>query len=224
MPGRQAIIWIVDDDSAVRVSLDSLLRAKGYRVHTFESAWAFLQSEIPDEPGCLLLDILMPEMNGLDLQDELRKAAINIPIIFITAHGDIPNSVRAMKAGAEEFLTKPFRHQDLFDVIERALNSDLVRRKERAEGMELRRRYQSLTPREREIMQLVVSGLLNKQTASELGISEKTVKFHRARATQKMGAGSLAELVRMSEKLGRIEVKMFVAESSIRATKLPSGK
>jgi FixJ family two-component response regulator len=205
MPGRQATIWIVDDDPAIRASLDSLLRAKGYCVQTFKSAGDFLDSEIPDEPGCLLLDIRMPEMSGLDLQDELKQAGRRIPIIFMTGHGDVPDSVRALKAGAEEFLMKPLRHQTLLNAIEQALDHAIASRDERVRMMSLRKRYQAMTPRERQIMELVVSGLLNKQIAGELGITEATVKLHRAKAMQKMEAGSLAELVKMSQGLGRFE-------------------
>jgi len=197
-----SIVYVVDDDSSVREAIKSLIRSVGLRVETFGTAQEFLKSARPDAPGCVVLDVRLPGLSGLDLQRELAANGINLPVIFITGHGDIPMSVRAMKAGALEFLTKPFRDQDLLDAILQALERDLSARQQRSETAELRERFDSLTAREREVMGLVVSGLLNKQIAGELGTSEVTIKIHRSQVMKKMDAGSLAELVRMTEKLG----------------------
>jgi len=197
-----SVVFVVDDDSSVREAIKSLIRSVGLRVETFGTAQEFLRSTRPDAPACVVLDVRLPGLSGLDLQHELTTHGINLPIIFITGHGDIPMSVRAMKAGALEFLTKPFRDQDLLDAIQQALERDRSARQQRSESAELRERLDSLTSREREVMGLVVSGLLNKQIAGELGTSEVTIKIHRSQVMKKMGAGSLAELVRMTEKLG----------------------
>jgi len=202
MSERDAMVFVVDDDSPMRESLKNLIRSVGLRVELFASAQEFLRSKRPDLPSCLVLDVRLPGLSGLDLQKRTGDAGIEIPIIFITGHGDIPMSVRAMKAGALEFLTKPFRVQDLLDAIQQALERDRSARQQRSETAELRERFDSLTSREREVMGLVVSGLLNKQIAGELGTSEVTIKIHRSQVMKKMGAGSLAELVRMTEKLG----------------------
>ncbi len=201
MKPAEAVVFVVDDDQAVREALCGLIRSVGLRPEAFASAQDFLNSPRPDAPACLVLDVRMPGLSGLDLQRELASSGERIPIIFITGHGDIPMSVRAMKAGAAEFLPKPFRDQDLLDAIGQALERDQAARKERAVLTEIRGRYDTLTAREREVAPLIVRGMLNKQAAAELGISEITVKVHRRNVMRKMKARSLAELVRILEQL-----------------------
>jgi FixJ family two-component response regulator len=201
MNAGDSIVYVVDDDASSRQSLEFLIRASGYTVRAFTSSKDFLASARPEIPACLVLDVRMPGLTGLELQGELAKRGIRLPIIFITGHGDIPMSVQAMKAGAMEFLTKPFREDNMLRAITLAIGKDRVAQRERLEMAELRRRHARLTPRERVVMASVVTGLLNKQVAAELGASEKTIKAHRAKVMQKMEAASLADLVRMSEKL-----------------------
>jgi FixJ family two-component response regulator len=202
MTETKPIVFVVDDDLSVRRSTERLIRSIGLEVQTFTSAREFLKNPRPKGPACLVLDVRMPGSSGMDLQRELARSEIYIPIIFITAHGDIPMSVRAMKAGAVEFLTKPFRSRSLLDAIRAAIDRDRAASNERSEIGALRQRYQQLTPREREVLLLVAAGLLNKQVAGKLATTERTIKFHRAHIMQKAHAESVADLVRMVEKLG----------------------
>jgi FixJ family two-component response regulator len=201
MSAPAPLVFVVDDEPLVSASLARLIRSLGLRVQTFATAQEFLRAERPDVPGCLVLDVRLPDVSGLDLQAKLAEAGVHLPVIFLTGHGDIPMSVRAMKAGALEFLTKPCKDQDLLEAIQRALERDRIAWQRRAEVAGLRARYAALTPREREVLPLVVRGLLNKQIAAELGTSEKTIKIHRGRIIQKMKAESLPDLVRMAQAL-----------------------
>jgi FixJ family two-component response regulator len=202
MTEPQSIVFVVDDDAEVRKALDRLMRSVGLHGQLFGSAQEFLKTKRPEVPSCLVLEVRLPGISGLEFQRKLADTNDPIPIIFITGHGDVPMSVRAMKAGAVEFLQKPFRDQDLLDAIQLALERDRASRQHEAEIATLRDRFEWLTPREREVLPLVVSGLLNKQIAAEIGTSETTVKVHRGQLMRKMGADSLPELVRMAEKMG----------------------
>ena len=198
----EAIVFVVDDDPSMRKALSNLFRSVGLRAEVFGSARELLESELPEVASCLVLDIRLPGPSGLDFQAELAKANIQIPIIFITGHGDIPMTVKAMKAGAVDFLTKPFRDQDMLDAVAIAIERDRTRRKDEKIVAELRAVFETLTARERDVLALVASGLMNKQIAAEIGLAEITVKIHRGHIMRKMGAKSLADLVRMAEMLG----------------------
>jgi FixJ family two-component response regulator len=196
------IVFVVDDESAVGVSIKRLLHSVGLEARHFTSASEFLRAKRPDAPGCIVLDVRLPDLSGLDLQQELAKANVDLPVIFVTGHADIPMTVRAMKAGAVEFLTKPFREQELLEAVQRAISRHRQILDQRASMRVLQSRYELLTPREREVFPLVSSGLLNKQVAAELNASEKTIKVHRGQLMQKMEAHSLSDLIRMAEQLG----------------------
>ena len=200
-------VFIIDDDRGMRQAIQDLVESVGLRAESFATGGEFLRRERTAGPSCLVLDVRLPQMSGLDFQNRLAESGTQIPIIFITAHGDVPMSVKALKAGAVEFLTKPFRDQELLDAIQQALQRDRVVREQQAEILDVHTRYQTLTPREREVMTLVVSGLLNKQIASEFGASEATVKIHRGNMMQKMQVGSLIELVRVADKLKLVSNK-----------------
>jgi FixJ family two-component response regulator len=201
-PELQSIVFVVDDDPAMRNALTNLFRSVGLRAEVFGSAPELLRSKLPDIASCLVLDIRLPGLSGLDFQTELAEANIRIPVIFVTGHGDIPMTVRAMKAGAVDFLTKPFRDQDMLDAVARAIERDRKRREDERIVSDVQARFETLTPREREVLALVTAGLMNKQIATEIGLAEITVKIHRGHIMKKMGARSLADLVRMAEMLG----------------------
>lgn len=203
-----ATVFVVDDDTSIRTALGRLIKSLGFKVETFDSAQAFLKHGPHDGPACLILDVRMPGMSGIELQEQLTRAGLRLPIIFITGHGNIPMSVKAMKAGAVDFIEKPFDDQKLVDAINIAIKKNKQFRTEQAEIKHLQRRVDSLTPREYEVFSLVISGMLNKQIAFDLGMSEKTVKVHRARVMDKMKAKSLADLVRMAEKAGQFKSKL----------------
>jgi FixJ family two-component response regulator len=198
----QSIVFVIDDDASMRRALTNLFQSVGLEVEVFGSASEMLQSKLPDVASCLILDIRLPGLSGLDFQTELAKANIHIPIIFMTGHGDIPMTVRAMKGGAVDFLTKPFRDQDMLDAVVMAIERDRKRREDEKIGAKLQALFDTLTPREREVLALVASGLMNKQIAAEIGLAEITVKIHRGHTMKKMGARSLADLIRMAEALG----------------------
>jgi FixJ family two-component response regulator len=203
MPDKEAqpVVFVIDDDASVRASLADLFESVGLCARVFGSPAEFLGGKLPDGPSCLVLDVRLPGLSGLDVQAELLKANVQLPIIFITGHGDIPMTVKAMKAGAVEFLTKPLRDQDLLDAVQRALEADRRRREARKSRDELRSRFEALTAREREVITLVSTGLMNKQIAGELGVTEITVKVHRGNAMRKMGVRTLADLIRMAQSL-----------------------
>jgi FixJ family two-component response regulator len=201
-PVDQPIVFVIDDDDSVRRSLERLLRSVDLEVQTFSSAREFVSVPVPDRPACIVLDLRLPGPSGLELQESLIQERRDVPIVFISGHADVPSSVRAIKAGAIDFLQKPFSDQALLDIIQRALRNDREARRERAELAAIRQRFDTLTPRERDVLGLVIQGRLNKQIAGDLGISEKTVKFHRGRVMGKTQAGSVAELVRQSDRLG----------------------
>jgi FixJ family two-component response regulator len=202
MPENKAVVFVVDDDPSMRRSLETLLRSVGLDVQLFSSAQEFIPAKRPDVPGCIVLDVRLPGMSGLTFQEELAKTGIDLPVIFVTGHGDVPMSVRAMKAGAVEFLTKPFDDQVLLDAVHAAIERDRARRQQAAGLTELKARYDELTAREKEVMKLVVAGRVNKQIAAALGLSVVTVKVHRGQVMRKMQAKSVAELVRMADRLG----------------------